>query len=250
MLYRNIFALALCLFVFALAAKVNPASFNLSAMQLSADLPEVESSVVVRGRTSTLTVVAKSLAQTKTVEIEPATGVKVVEIKTLEARPDGLNAVAIVLSVEANAEVGQRTATLTAKDNRMDIVWFSIGTHNLTISNLKLESKRQEVIRMEEAERVIAEANYSFSFEDEAGDITPEDASIQMMLKCGHTSSGSYATPTRIVMEGQHRGTMYFNVHKDQLAHAKPECELQFRLRDKDGNESNRLKTALPFSGL
>lgn len=248
MLYRNIIASALCLFVFVVAAEVNHASL---VVQSNA-LPEAESSVVVRGRTSTLIVVGKSLAQTKTVEIEPATGVKVVEIKKLEARADGLNAVSIVLSVDANAEVGQRTATLMAKDNRMDIVWFSIGTHNLTIANLKLESKRQEVVKMEETERVIAEANYSFTFEDEAGDITPDDAatSIQMMLKCGRTSSGSYTAPTKIVMEGQNRGTMYFSVHKDQLAHAKPECELQFRLKDKDGNESNRLKAELPFSGL
>jgi hypothetical protein len=212
----------------------------------------VESSVVVRGRTSTLTVVGKSLSQTKAVEIEPAIGVKVIEIKKLEARPDGLKAVSLVLAVEANAELGQRTATLTAKDDRMDIVWFSIGTHNLTIANLKLESKRQEVIKMEETERVIAEANYSFTFEDEAGDIGSDDLSpsIQMMLKCGRTSGGSYLVPTKIARENQNRGTVYFSVHKDQLARARPECELQFRLKDKDGNESNRLKTELPLSGL
>lgn len=238
MLYRNLIAVALCLF-----------GFVGSGRQPAEALPEVESSVVVRGRTSTLIVVGKSLSQTKAVEIEPAIGVKVVEIKKLEARPDGLNAVAIVLLVEANAEVGQRTATLTAKDNRMDIVWFSIGTHNLTIANLKLESKRQEVIKMEETERVIAEANYSFTFEDEAGDVTPDIAavSIQMMLKCKRTSSGLYIVPTKIVLENQQRGTVYLSIHKDQLALPKAECELQFRLRDKDGNESNRLKTSLPF---
>ncbi len=251
MLHRNFIAFALCLVAFALTAKVNSVSFRVPGLQSSDALPEVESSVVVRGRTSTLTIVGKSLSQTKAVEIEPATGIKVVEIKKLETRPDGLNAVSIVLSVEANAEIGQRTATLTAKDNRMDIVWFSIGTHDLTIRNLKLESRRQEVIKLEEGERVIAAANYSFNFEDEAGDINSDDsaASIQVMLKCGRTGSGFYAVPTRVVMEGQNRGTVYFSIHKDQLAHAKPECELQFRLKDKDGNESNRLKTNLPFSG-
>ncbi|MBL8206576.1 MAG: hypothetical protein JNM09_20240 [Blastocatellia bacterium] len=251
MSYRSMMVIALCLLVFAIATKVNSASFRVPVLQPSDALPEVESSVVVRGRTSTMTVVGKSLSQTKAVEIEPATGVKVVEIKKLEARPDGLNAVSIVLTVDANAEVGQRTAALTAKDNRMDIVWFSIGTHNLTISNLKLESKRQEVIKMEEGERVIAEANYRFNFEDDAGDINSDDspANIQTTLKCGRTSSGFYSVLTKVVMEGQNRGTVYFSIQKDQLIHARPACELQFRLKDKAGNESNRLKISLPFSG-
>jgi len=246
MRYRIIFVVVLCLAGFAVVSAVHRAAW----WAQSDALPEVESSAAVRGRTSMLTVVGKSLAQTKSVEIEPSTGVRVVEIKKLETRPDGLNAVSIVLSVDANAEVGRRIATLTAKDNHTDIVWFSIGTHNLTISNLKLESKRQEVIKMEVTERVIAEANYNFNFEDEAGDITLDDsvASIQIMLKCGRTGSGFYSVPTRIVMENQNRGTVYVSLHKDQLAHAKPECELQFSLKDKDGNESNWLRTSLPFT--
>ena len=248
MQYRLLVALALSLLAGVLAAKVNPAFFTASCFS-QVDAPEVESSVLVRGRTSTLTIAGKSLSPVKSVGIEPPDGVRVIEIRKPEARADGLTAVSIVLAVAANAEIGQRTATLTTADNRTDIVWFSIGTHNLTISNLKLESKRQEVSRMEETTRVIAEAGYSFSFEDEAGDISADEAGIQITLKCGRTGSAFYVVPTRIVLENQQRGLVFLSVHQNQLAHATPDCELQFRLKDRDGNESNRLKTALPFTG-
>ncbi|MFN7945913.1 MAG: hypothetical protein U0Z53_11215 [Blastocatellia bacterium] len=209
-------------------------------------LPEVESSLAVRGRTSALIVTGRSLFQVTKVEVEPPSGVKVIEIGKVETRPGGINAVSIVLSVDANAEVGQRVATLMAADGRMEIIWFYVGTHHLTIAGLKPEPGNSAA-----APRANEEADYSFSFEDEAGDISADDAdaSVLVQIRCGRTSSGYTLMPRKITLTDRQRGSVRVSLSKGWFVGATQDCELLLRLKDRDGNESNALKTSVPFQG-
>jgi len=230
-----------------------------SESEIEADPP-----LVIRGRASTIYFVAKSLAAIKSVKIIPPVGIRVAEINRAEIRPDGRQAVPVVFVTDAEAWGGLRVAMIET-ETRTYRVDLRIGTHPITISNL------QFVMASPTAEQ----AEVSFTFTDEAGDIKPNDDStrVQVMLMCDMWGGSPSLPPTKIVMSDERNGTVYLTVPKEHLqsgqlnvtelkemgvkpaerqAKQKPMriqtgCQLSVTLKDRDGNESNRLKTIVRF---
>ncbi|MBL8206577.1 MAG: hypothetical protein JNM09_20245 [Blastocatellia bacterium] len=225
---------------------------------------EVDPPLVIRGRTSTIYFVAKSLPAIKSVTIIPPVGVRVAEIKAAETRPDGRQAVPVIFVADSEAWGGLRVAMIETETRtyRVDI---RLGTHPITISNLKFAM----------ASPTAEQAEVSFDFTDEAGDIKPNDDStrVQVMLMCNLWGRSPSLPPTKIVMSDERNGTVYLTLPKEQLqsgeltvtelreAGVKPAeqkakqkpmsiqagCQLSVALQDRDGNESNRLKTIVRF---
>ncbi|MFN7945914.1 MAG: hypothetical protein U0Z53_11220 [Blastocatellia bacterium] len=225
---------------------------------------EADPPLVIRGRTSTIYFVAASLPAVKAVKIIPPVGVRVVEIKNVETRPDGRRALPVVFETDAEAWGGLRVAYLETEAGpyRVDI---RIGTHPIVISELKFSM----------ASPVAEQAEVVFRFSDEAGDIRPNDENIkvQIMLMCDLWGRSASLSPAKIVMTDESQGTVFLTLPKDQLqseevsvtelreqgvkpaekqAKLKPQrvqagCQLFVTLRDRDGNESNQLRTVVRF---
>lgn len=225
---------------------------------------EADPPLVIRGRSSTIYFVAKSLPAIKSVQIIPPVGVKVVEIKAAETRPDGRQAVPVVFVADKEAWGGLRVAMLETETRtyRVDI---RLGTHPITISDLKFTM----------ASPTAEKAEVSFTFTDEAGDIKPNDDTtrVQVMLMCDIWGSSPSLPPTRVVMSDERSGMVYLTLPKEHLqsgelkvtelrelgvkpaeqkAKQKPMsiqagCQVSVALQDRDGNESNRLKTLVRF---
>lgn len=230
-----------------------------SESEIEADPP-----LVIRGRSSTIYFVAKSLPTIKSVQIIPPVGIKVVEIKSAETRPDGRQAVPVVFVTDTEAWGGLRVAMIET-DTRTYRVDLRIGTHPITISNLKFAM----------ASPTAEQAEVSFTFTDEAGDIKPNDDAtrVQVMLMCDMWGRSHSLPPIKIVMNDERSGTVYLTLPKEHLqsgevtvtelkelgvkpaeqkAKQKPMniqagCQLSVALQDRDGNESNRLKTVVRF---
>ncbi len=263
--FRITFSLLLILFAVtsALSAQLPQQAGQILRQESESEI-EADPPLVIRGRSSTIYFVAKSLPAIKSVKIIPPVGIKVVEIKSAETRPDGRQAVPVVFVTEAEAWGGLRVAMLETETRtyRVDI---RIGTHPITISNLKFAM----------ASPAAEQAEVSFNFTDEAGDIKPNDDStrVQVMLMCDMWGRSPGLKPTKIVMSDERNGTVYLTLPKDQLqsgelnitelkemgvkpaerqAKQKPMsiqagCQVSVALQDRDGNESNRLKTVVRF---
>ena len=225
---------------------------------------EADPPLVIRGRTSTIYFIARSLPVIRAVTIIPPVGIRVVEIRKVETRPDGRQAVPVVFETEAQAWGGLRVAMLETATGvyRVDL---RIGTHPVTISDLNFAM----------ASATAEQAEVRFNFADEAGDIKPGDdgVRVQLMLICDMWGSSPSLPPTRIVMSDERRGTVYLTLAREHLqsgalnvtelreAGVKPSeqqakqkpmsiqagCQLSVALQDRDGNESNQLRTVVRF---
>lgn len=225
---------------------------------------EVDPPLVIRGRTSTVYFIAKSLPAIKSVTIIPPVGVRVAEIKAAETRPDGRQAVPVVLVANSEAWGGLRVAMIQTETRtyRVDI---RLGTHLITISDLQFAM----------ASPTAEKAEVSFTFTDEAGDIKPNDDStrLQVMLMCHVWGSSLRLPPTKIVMRDERSGTVYLTLLKEHLQsgelnvtelreigvnpaaqktkqppmRVQAGCQIAVTLKDCDDNESNRLQTLVQF---
>lgn len=225
---------------------------------------EVDPPLIIRGRTSTVYFLAKSLPAIKSVTIIPPVGVRVAEIKAAETRPDGRQAVPVVVVADGEAWGGLRVAMIQTETRtyRVDI---RLGTHPITISDLQFTM----------ASPTAEKAELRFTFTDEAGDIKPNDdrTRVQVMLMCDMWGSSPRLPPTKIVMRDERSGTVYLTLPKEHLQSGelnvtelreigvKPAeqkekqkpmpihagCQISVALKDCDDNESNRLKTVVRF---
>ena len=268
MFYRECSAIAFVLLLTSViawmtTAQVPPLDRQIVRQEHEAEI-EADPPLVIRGRTSTIYFVAKSLPAIKAVTIIPPVGIKVREIKSAETRPDGRQAIPVVFVTDNETWGGLRVAMIETETRtyRVDI---RIGTHPLTISNLNFAM----------ASPTAEQAELSFAFTDEAGDIKPNDEStrVQVMWMCGTWGSSLRLSPTKVVMRDERSGTVYLTLRKEHLqagelsvtelreigvkpaeqkAKQQPMrvqagCQIAVTIKDCDDNESNRLQTIVQF---
>lgn len=195
---------------------------------------------VVRGQSTTITVVGKNLSAIDSVEITPPEGISVKNIREIQlsdsARKEGRRGWEIVLLADKAAQTGERSLVLVTPQGRWEPQTIRIPTHVPRISNLRVLS----------AQAAGARVKFSFALFD-GGDDLGEGSQVRVALPCGRRSYMEYhQAPEKMRQTGPHSWSVQASYH-DPGATASGVCVLEVGFEDAEGNESNVLTARVRF---
>ncbi|MBZ5553351.1 MAG: hypothetical protein LAO21_11570 [Acidobacteriia bacterium] len=207
---------------------------------------------VIRGQTTEFKCFGKNL-QVTSVEVSPAEGVSVRDVKESTPDPDdrrqqgeGIKVWSVRVFAEPRAHTGKRSIAVITPDGSSNPKALYIPDHVPRISNLTVLS----------AEPVDARLKIRFSVFDPAGDITsPKAALCNYHLQCGDGHGVGFHEPDKVVMKDPKNSVFYatqsFSSQLQKVS-ASGTCILEvFLIHDDQGgstSESNKLTVPVEFA--
>ena len=182
-----------------------------------------------QGRETIVSVAIANRDSIQSAEISPAAGVKVVAIKRGENFQGALTWSELTIDVASDAEPGDRMLTLVLPTGRTTPVTITIPRHVPGISDLRVLSTHSTPSTLD----------LQFSAMDASADLG-DSPYVWFMFSCGSE-----------ILPGVVPGTLTARDDGSRLVHAslpkppKDKCDLQVRVSDSGGVESNTLKTQL-----
>jgi hypothetical protein len=187
-----------------------------------------------RGESTVIRVAAKDLDGIEAVEINPSPGVKL--LTTRETDPaQGLKWWEITLSVDAEAETGERTLVIVTPRGRTAPKKILIPSHLPTISNLSIVSTKPDRATIE----------VSLAAYDELNDLG-KPVEVVWTLSCGSQWASGFANGTASG-KGSHKSVVTATLQQNPGTSAYGACDFEVHIQDSLGIESNRLKATVEF---
>ncbi|MFI5175655.1 MAG: hypothetical protein ACHQKY_12400 [Terriglobia bacterium] len=207
---------------------------------------------LVRGLPTEFKCFGKNL-QVSSVEISPAEGVSIREVKESPPDPDdqrqqgeGMKVWSVRIFAELKAQTGKRSIVVITPEGRSTPKDMYIPHHAPRITNLTVLS----------AEPVDARLKIRFSVFDPVGDInSPKSTLCNYHLRCGDGHAVGFHEPDKVVMTDPKNGIFYATQSfssQVQKVSASGKCILEVYLihDDKGGgtSESNKLTVPVEFA--
>jgi len=198
---------------------------------------------VERGQRGEIKAFGKNLV-VKAVEITPAEGVVVQEVREAAPAPDdrrqqeqGIRVWSIVLVTEPTAQPGERSVTVITVDGRSTPQPIRVVTHVPRISELK-------VLR---AQSDGSQVQFMLSISNEAGDVDLESVDGRAYVFCSDGAFGlSLGAPDKVVKQDSKTSTIWITNGLPGTT-VRGSCTLSVYIKDKSGIQSTTLKTAVDF---
>ncbi|MBZ5535629.1 MAG: hypothetical protein LAO31_06705 [Acidobacteriia bacterium] len=207
---------------------------------------------VIRGQTAEFKCFGKNL-QVKSVEVSPAEGVSIKEVKESTVDPDdrrqqgeGMKVWSVRIFAELKAQPGKRSIIVITPEGRSTPKIMYIPHHVPRISNLTVLSAESVDIRMK----------IRFSVFDPLGDInSPKSTLCTFHLRCGDRHAVGLQKPDKVVMTDANNGIIYATKSASsqvQKVSASGKCILEVQLTHDDQgggfSESNKLTVPVEFA--
>ena len=220
---------------FALASSVSVSGQG--AQQPQVNIETVYPRHVARGQATVINVAVPSRDGVQAAEISPSTGVTVTGLKGSSSETEqAIGWWEITLDVAKDAAPGDRSLVLVMRMGRTAPITVSIPTHLPTISDLKVVPPQSNLPTFE----------LLFAAADAAGDLG-ESPYVWFMADCGGEP-----------IAGAVRGKVNGGVVRAVLPRLRPaagggtpaagKCDLQVRITDSTGIDSNTLKSTVEFT--
>jgi hypothetical protein len=190
-----------------------------------------------RGVSTVVSVAVGGRQMPQTAEISPAAGVTVTGIKQAGAGQGALGWWEMTINVANDAAPGNRTLTLVTPAGRSNPLPITIATHAPTISALSIVAAQtnQPTVDMQ------------FTAADSASDLG-DTPNVGFILQCG------VGEPEQGVVRGKVTGGVVRASIPNPRTRKGPgapavadRCDLQVRVSDSIGTESNTMKTTVEF---
>jgi hypothetical protein len=189
---------------------------------------------LARGQATLISVAIANRDSIQTAEISPSAGVQISDIRRGKNFQGALTWSELSIDVAADATPGDRTLTLVLPAGRTAPVTITIPSHVPSISDLRVVSAESNQSTLE----------LQFAAADPSGDLG-DSPYVWFMFSCGSEILPG-VVHGKMAIQDKSSGVVRVSVPSPQgqrrSAAANGKCELQVRVSDSGGIESNTLK--------